>query len=155
MTSKQAKIIRSYANMPSEDRNGFIDLETIFMTIASYRDFQCQQTIESAFSRAKYPERLRITIVNQYVHSFERNNPSYSEPICSKTDHPCSSHPQQIICKYKSKIVFYPMETKYTVGPVFVRHLGQHMYYGEYFAIQSDANVDFILDWDVSIISQW
>jgi len=155
MTPKQAQTIGSYVTIPSEDGNGFIDLETIFVAIASYRDFQCRQTIESAFSRAKYPERLRIAVVDQYVHNFEQNNPSYSEPICSKTDHPCSSHPQQILCKYKSQIDFYPMEAKYAVGPVFARHLGQRMYRGEYFAVQSDAHVDFILDWDVSIISQW
>ena len=29
------------------------------------------------------------------------------------------------------------------------------MYRGEYFAIQSDAHVDYILDWDTSIIQQW
>lgn len=38
---------------PPEDR-------TIFIGIASYRDFQCRFTVESAFSRAKYPERIRV-----------------------------------------------------------------------------------------------
>jgi hypothetical protein len=29
------------------------------------------------------------------------------------------------------------------------------MYRGEYFAIQCDAHVDFVLDWDASVIQQW
>jgi hypothetical protein len=33
---------------------------TIYIAIASYRDFQCRYTVESVFSRAKYPERLRV-----------------------------------------------------------------------------------------------
>jgi hypothetical protein len=33
---------------------------TIFIAVASYRDFQCRFTVESVFSRAKYPERLRV-----------------------------------------------------------------------------------------------
>jgi hypothetical protein len=33
---------------------------TIFIAIASYRDFQCRFTVESAFKRAKHPERIRV-----------------------------------------------------------------------------------------------
>lgn len=36
------------------------DLRTIYVTIASYRDFQCRFTIESAFLRAKNPDRIRV-----------------------------------------------------------------------------------------------
>lgn len=36
------------------------ELRTIFVTIASYRDFQCRFTIESAFLRAKNPDRIRV-----------------------------------------------------------------------------------------------
>lgn len=41
------------------------------------------------------------------------------------------------------------------MGPVFARHLGNRLYRGEYFAIQCDAHVDFVKDWDSSIIKQW
>jgi hypothetical protein len=33
---------------------------TIFVAIASYRDFQCRDTVESIFSRAAHPERVRV-----------------------------------------------------------------------------------------------
>ena len=33
---------------------------TIFIAIASYRDFQCRYTVESAFNRAAHPERIRF-----------------------------------------------------------------------------------------------
>ena len=33
---------------------------TIYIGIASYRDFQCRQTVESIFNRATHPERLRV-----------------------------------------------------------------------------------------------
>ena len=33
---------------------------TVYIAIASYRDFQCRQTVESVFNRAKHPERLRV-----------------------------------------------------------------------------------------------
>jgi hypothetical protein len=37
-----------------------MDKRTIFIAIASYRDFQCRYTVESAFNRAKHPERIRV-----------------------------------------------------------------------------------------------
>lgn len=36
------------------------DERTIFIAIASYRDYQCRFTVESAFNRAKNPHRIRI-----------------------------------------------------------------------------------------------
>ena len=39
--------------------------------------------------------------------------------------------------------------------PVFARHVGDRMYRGEYYAMQLDAHVTFILDWDELMISQY
>jgi len=154
MTPGQAQTIGSYVTILSEDTLEYVDLETIFIAIASYRDFQCRQTIESAFGAATYPQRLRIGVVDQYDSTYV-DTEEYQEPICSRTEHPCATHPEQILCKYKAQIDFYPMEAKYAVGPVFARHLGQRMYRGEYFAVQSDAHVDFVRDWDVDMVQQW
>jgi Glycosyltransferase (GlcNAc) len=37
-----------------------VDDRTIYFAIASYRDFQCRFTVESAFGRAKNPKRIRV-----------------------------------------------------------------------------------------------
>lgn len=37
-----------------------VDERTIFVAIASYRDYQCRYTAESIFNRAKNPHRIRI-----------------------------------------------------------------------------------------------
>ena len=37
-----------------------VDNRTIYFAIASYRDFQCRFTVESAFLRAKNPKRIRV-----------------------------------------------------------------------------------------------
>jgi len=43
---------------------------TIFVAIASYRDFQCRDTVDSLFSRADHPERVRVgkLLVYRFVH---------------------------------------------------------------------------------------
>lgn len=46
MTPEQAQTIVSYITIPSEDGTEFTDLKMIFVAIASYRDFQCRQTMD-------------------------------------------------------------------------------------------------------------
>jgi len=148
MTPEEAKSIGSYIPVTSQkfsNRKSFLHgkekLETIFVAIASYRDFQCRQTVESIFSRARFPERIRVAVVDQYA--FGEDTP------CSQPEVPCGEDPFQILCKYKSQIDFFEIEAKYSVGPVFARHLGNRMYRGEYYAMQSDAHVDYVKDWDI------
>mmetsp|Transcript_81926 Transcript_81926/g.123043 ORF Transcript_81926/g.123043 Transcript_81926/m.123043 type:complete len:557 (+) Transcript_81926:59-1729(+) len=119
---------------------------TIYIAVASYRDFQCRYTVESVFGRAKYPERLRVGIVDQIVEG--------EDPICNEPIEPCSEKPEQALCKYRSQIDTYKMPAHLSVGPVFARHIGHRLYRGEYYTTQSDAHVTYTLDWDVDIIEQ-
>jgi hypothetical protein len=61
--------------------------ETIFIMIASYRDFQCRETITSAFSRASHPERLFIGAVDQVIPG---------DIGCLDLEKPCSEDPNQV-----------------------------------------------------------
>jgi len=119
---------------------------TIFIAIASYRDFQCRKTVESAFSRAQHPERLRVGVVDQIVNG--------EDVICNDPIEPCEDNPNQALCKYKDQIDVYEMPAKLSIGPVVARHIGDRLYRGEYYATQSDAHVTFTQNWDSDIISQ-
>lgn len=119
---------------------------TIFVAIASYRDFQCRYTVESAFLRASNPERIRVAIVDQIVDG--------EDAVCNEPIYPCKDKPEQALCKYKDRVDVYEMEADLSIGPVFARHLGHRMYRGEYYSTQSDAHVTFTQNWDADIISQ-
>ena len=120
--------------------------ETIFLMIASYRDFQCRETITSAFSRADHPERLFIGAVDQTVPG---------DIGCLDIEVPCSVDDSQPICKYRDQISIYHMDAHYATGPVTARHVGDRMYRGEYFVMQMDAHCYFVRHWDTQIINQW
>jgi hypothetical protein len=120
--------------------------ETIFLMIASYRDFQCRETITSAYMRADHPERLFIGAVDQVVPG---------DIGCLDIDVPCSQDPTQMICKYRDQISVYKMDAQYATGPVTARHVGDRMYRGEYFVMQMDAHCQFVRHWDRLIIDQW
>lgn len=93
-----------------------VDQRTIFVSIASYRDFECRTTVETIFTRAKHPERVRVGVVDQIV---DGEDVACNEPIL-----PCSTDPEQALCKYKDRVDVYEMEAQLSVGPVFARHIG-------------------------------
>lgn len=123
--------------------NGF---ETIFLMIASYRDFQCRETITSAFNSIDHPERLFIGAVDQVVPG---------DIGCLDIEVPCSQDPDQPICKYRSQIAVFKMDAQYAAGPVTARHIGDRLYRGQYFVAQLDAHCFFVKHWDTFIINQW
>lgn len=122
------------------------DERTIFVAIASYRDYQCRYTVESIFNRAKNPHRIRIGVVDQIVDG--------EDDVCNEPIEPCDQKPEQALCKYQDQIDLYKMEARLSIGPVFARHLGHRQYRGEYYATQSDAHVTYTQNWDADIIEQ-
>lgn len=123
-----------------------LEARTIFVAIASYRDFECRLTVESVFGRAAHPERVRVGVVDQIVDG--------EDVACNTPVLPCSQDPTQALCKYKHQLDVYEMEASLSIGPVFARHIGHRLYRGEYYATQSDAHVSFTQDWDADIIHQ-
>lgn len=119
---------------------------TIFVAIASYRDWQCRDTVTSILQAASHPERVRVAVVDQIVDGIDGS--------CDVPHVPCSNDPNQPICLYKNQIDVFQMDAQLAVGPVFARHIGHRLYRGEYYAMQSDAHVTFTKGWDDDIISQ-
>ena len=122
------------------------DQRTIYLGIASYRDYQCRLTVESAFSRAKNPDRMRVGVVDQIIPG--------EDVACNEPVEPCDQNPEQALCKYKDQVDVYTVPAELSIGPVFARHLGHRLYRGEYYATQSDAHVTYTLNWDADIIAQ-
>jgi len=144
MTPAQAASVGSKIEL---EENG-TQLETIFVSVASYRDYQCTSTVEDIFIRAKYPQRIRVAVIDQIAKEV-------NDKVCLPTKQDCELAPDQILCQYSQLIDVYEMDASLAVGPVFARHLGHRMYRGEYFAMQVDAHVSFVQDWDEDVVQQW
>ena len=86
---------------------------TVYVAIASYRDWQCRDTVTSIFSRAKYPERVRVGVVDQIVEG--------EDGPCDAPYKPCSEDPEQALCKYKSQLDVFQVDAPLSIGPVFAR----------------------------------
>jgi [Skp1-protein]-hydroxyproline N-acetylglucosaminyltransferase len=148
VTPEEAAQVGSYRYADDSSKKEQEELETIYISVASYRDPECQPTVEDIFLRAEHPERLRVAIIDQRAE----NDPV---PPCGEPVKPCSQDPQQAMCRFAHLIDVYDVLAPLSIGPVFARHLANRMYRGEYFAMQVDLHVRFIHDWDSNIIAQW
>jgi hypothetical protein len=127
----------------SFDREG---RETIYASVASYRDYECRHTVEDLYDRARYPERIRVAIIDQIVDGDDK---------CNAPIEACDANPGQALCRYAHLIDYRQMDARLAVGPVFARHLAHRHYRGEYYAMQVDSHVRFVQDWDEDLIGQW
>lgn len=137
MTVEEAMSVGSY------DSTG---RETIFCSVASYRDYECNPTVEDLYTRAKYPDRIRVAILDQRLDG---------DLHCGQPAEPCDTNPEQALCKYRHLIDVFEVDARLAVGPVFARHLAHRHYRGEYYAMQIDSHVRFVEDWDEDLIGQW
>jgi hypothetical protein len=85
--------------------------ETVFLMIASFRDFQCRETITSAYLRSDHPERLFVGAVDQLIAG---------DIGCLDVDVPCSVDPNQPLCKYRDQISVFKMDAKYSTGTAII-----------------------------------
>ena len=145
MTRRVADSIGSYVS-DSARNAGDVDARTIFVSLTSYRNPHCRNTVQNAFAHAAHPERIRVGIVDQI---------DPSDVPCDVPIMPCSIDPDQILCKFHNQIDVYELQSKLAVGPIFSRHISQRLYRGEYYYLQIDSDVTFVRKWDVDIVYQF
>jgi hypothetical protein len=119
---------------------------TIFIGIASYRDMMCHETIERALFYAKRPDNLYFGVVEQNA---EGDTP------CLFTKQSCEAAPEQLLCKHRAQVRVMQVPARSAMGPTWGRHRADSLYRGEYFALQIDAHMYFVLDWDEDAINQF
>ena len=121
---------------------------SILLSVASYRDFQCAETVGSALSMATHPERISVAVVDQGV-------PGVEDPDCTPMCDTEDARAADVRCKHLSRIRVYWMDARNATGPILARHIASRMYRGEAFVLQVDAHVAFALGWDENILKQW
>ena len=105
-------------------------MQTIFVSVASYRDSRCMQTVDHAFAQAKHPERVIIGICQQNKHG---------DPEC-------------IPEKYKKNIRIIKISHKEARGPTYARYMCATMFNNEDFFLQIDSHNMFAHHWDETCI---
>jgi len=104
--------------------------DSIFISIASYRDNSCNETIKNLLKMAKFPDNIYIGICQQNKEGdqdalYDINNPNINI----------------IRISYKD-----------AKGPVYARYLCSKLYNNEKYFMQIDSHSKFIKHWDIKSI---
>ena len=107
-----------------------IKKDTIFISVASYRDSECPLTINDAFQKADQPSKI-------YVGICQQNNSS---------DLDCFNQ-----SKYKKNIQIFRMSYKDAKGPTYARYICSTLWNGEEYYFQIDSHTIFTQGWDTKL----
>jgi hypothetical protein len=112
--------------------------DTIFISIASYRDEVCHDTLTSIYSMAKNPQNVYCGVVQQ-------ND--------DKVDNDClfgpSNNTGTIV---KDNVVMMRIKHYEAKGPCWARYLASTLWSGQEYFIQIDSHSKFVKDWDSKCI---
>ena len=108
-------------------------LPTIFVSIASYRDPDCQNTVRDLFEKAAYPERIIIGLCLQIVPGEDEDCLVSTEP-----------HQQLRL------IEVHAAEGR---GACWARSRVQELWRGEDYFFQVDSHMRFVPGWDEKLIA--
>ena len=108
-------------------------MKTIFISVASYRDFYCSKTLESIYSNAEYPDRVIVGLCIQ--------NEDADEKCVLAQD------------TYKNNIRTINIKAHEAKGPTWARYLCVTLMQGEDYFLQIDSHTLFEKNWDSTLVA--
>lgn len=102
---------------------------TLFVSIASFRDKLCPRTLFNMFSKAKYPDRIRIGVVQQNAPEDVDCLEGYCELMRKATG--------AAECAHKEQVRMTRVDSKEAKGPTWGRALGSRLVRDEEFCMQT------------------
>jgi [Skp1-protein]-hydroxyproline N-acetylglucosaminyltransferase len=131
---------------------------SIFLSIATYRDENCLNTISQAYKKSQNPDKLFIGLVQQNCHSncrsgvLEGGKMEDVEPDqdCYKAF--CESEEGKQICD-NDQVRLLDIDEPESLGPYAARFFASKLWYGEEWFMQTDAHMTFKQDWDAISVS--
>ncbi|CAM9508341.1 unnamed protein product, partial [Ectocarpus sp. 6 AP-2014] len=120
---------------------------SVFVGVSSFRDKRCPQTLVNFFSKAKYPERVTVGVVQQNDHEDVDCVVEYCKMM--------GGHAEGPLCPYFDNIKTLRVEARWAAGPCYGRHLQSYMLRDEEFCMQTDSHMDVVQDWDAKLMAMW
>jgi len=130
---------------------------SIFLSVATYRDENCFNTIYHAYEKAKNPEKLFIGLVQQNCHKDCKSGvlANLSMVLVPPDDDCyqqfCDTDLGKPICD-RGQIRVLNIDEPESLGPYAARYFASKMWYGEQWFMQTDAHMTFATHWDATSI---
>eukprot|EP00934_Nitzschia_sp_Nitz4_P001220 Nitzschia sp. Nitz4//scaffold102_size76354//66113//67938//NITZ4_005642-RA/size76354-snap-gene-0.142-mRNA-1//-1//CDS//3329532279//1220//frame0 len=123
---------------------------SIFLSVATYRDENCINTLNGAYGKARNPEQLFVGLVQQNCHSdcksgiLEGGKVETVEPDDDCKALFCQGEHRQ----YCDQVRLLDIDEPESLGPYAARFFASKMWNGESWFMQIDAHMTFKQDWD-------
>lgn len=124
---------------------------SIFVSISSFRDYLCPITLFMLFTKAKYPKRFTVAVVQQNDASDKDCFIEY----CNMMSKHMNTTFSPDNCPYKENIKMNRIEASSARGPVWARAQASKMLGDEEFCLQIDSHMEFLDHWDTSVLEMW
>ena len=105
---------------------------TLYLTMASYRDKLCPGTLFNLYSKAAYPERIFVGVVQQNSPGDEDCYDKYCELIKAHRNLPADA-----ACPYTDNIRMSRKDASEARGPTWARAIGSELLRDEEFCMQT------------------
>jgi len=122
---------------------------SLFVGIAHYRDGRCAETLKNLFSKAKYPARVHVGIM-QHIDT-EEDSLNCRVDYCKASGYPLESGK----CPHAANIRQLVASAKDARGPGVSRYMQEQLLQQEQFCLQLDAHSDFAPNWDTEMLAEW
>jgi UDP-GlcNAc:polypeptide alpha-N-acetylglucosaminyltransferase len=124
-----------------------VDTDTIFVSVASFRDDECFKTVNDMFVKAKNPKRVFLGIIQQ-------NEPTDTKQLeCVPLDYGATCSVSDF-CPTDNIRVRRVVATE-AKGPTFGRYVAMLMYRGEKYFMMIDSHNRFVREWDTRLINMY
>jgi [Skp1-protein]-hydroxyproline N-acetylglucosaminyltransferase len=125
---------------------------SIFLSLASYRDENCINTIRWAYQKAKNPEKLFVGLVQQNCYKDcmsgilvgGKVEPVEPDEDVYKTF--CEGEGKQYCDRGQVRVL--NIDEPESLGPYAARYFASKLWFGEQWFMQTDAHMTFKQDWD-------
>lgn len=126
---------------------------SIFVSIATYRDENCLNTVSNAYGKAKDPTKLFVGLVQQ---NCEANCRSGVLEGGRMEDVPPDQDCHKVFCESPEgkphcdagRVRALHINEPESLGPYAARYFASKLWYGEQWYMQIDAHMTFLQDWD-------
>ena len=133
--------------------------DSIFISVAAYREHLLADTLRSAFRHATHPEKIRVGVVVQncnHDNCNQKNMNSNGERLNDADENGvdifCSDPEFTIYCNNHQIRPLYVNESE-SIGPAVARYYASKLWGGETYFIQIDSHLKFAQQWDELYIS--
>ncbi len=139
---------------PPKDKSYEKNDTPLFIGISAFRDNRCPATLYNLFTKAKYPERINIGVVQQW--KFDEDDDCL-EGYCKMVEelNPEMWKASGGVCPHYHQVKVMRLDYRASQGPCYGRHFQSYMLRDEEFCLQLDSHMDSILDWDKELMDEW